>query len=49
MNNKSLYVILGGVLIVIVGIVNSMVNFVPDFIAPFVLVIYALCILYMSR
>ncbi len=49
MNNKSLYVILGGVLIVIVGIVNNMVHFMPDFIAPFVLVIYGLSILYMSR
>ncbi len=49
MGNKIYYVILGGVLLVIIDIINGLVNFMPDFIMPFVYVVYGLSILYMSR
>lgn len=49
MDNKIYYVLLGGAILVILGLINTMVNFLPSFIVPFVAVIYGLSILFMSR
>ena len=49
MQNKVFWVVLIGGLISIISLIGSAANLLPDFLAPFVLVIYGLAIFYMSR
>lgn len=49
MSNKSYWVILLGGLLSVISIIGSATDLLPDFVAPFVCVIYGLAIFYMSR
>lgn len=46
---KWLFVILGGVLIVFLGLIQTSFSLLPSFLTPFAVVIYAVTILYMLR
>lgn len=46
---KWLFVILGGVIIVFIGLLQTSFDLLPSFLTPMAIVIYAVTILYMIR
>ena len=49
MNNKGYIMLLGGAVAAVVVFLNSAINFIPSFLVPFVIVLYGLFIIYMTR
>lgn len=46
---KWIFILLGGLLIAFIGIVQTATGLLPSFLVPFVLVIYAVALIYMIR
>lgn len=49
MSNKAFLVLLGGCVITIITVLATVAGFVPSFLAPFVIAVYGLYIIYMTR
>lgn len=49
MNNRAFWVVLIGVLLMVISLIGSASALLPPFLAPFVILIYGMLVLYMSR
>lgn len=49
MSNKGFLILLGGCIVTVVAVLAIVSSFLPSFIAPFVITLYGLWIIYMTR
>lgn len=49
MSNKSLWVLLGGCILTVIAVMAVVTSFVPTFLAPFIVAVIGLYIIYMAR
>ena len=49
MDNKVFWILLVGAILVVISLIGTVTSLLPPFLAPFVIVVYGLLILYMAR